>query len=257
MEALRMLARKICYRMWTALFVLIVLTLICVTSADLSASAKKKKAKGDPDFTPLMTAAFNCDLNQVTTLLQQGLDVKAIDAEGNDALTVASTQRTMDKKKGFVLECPEVVSALVKAGANPGDATFYQSPELEHQQPTRIAVLRVEDDRENKLDSAKIMEHLTEGVEQALSQRIPRITPVITPHYPILRLKETHQNLKAAGFSDDLEFSLTDCRTKQLLWRRLGASGEARGFITKAFIKGFTVLCEELITMPRYRESEK
>jgi len=249
-----------------------------------------------------MTAAFNCDLNQMTTLLQQGVEVKVIDAEGNDALTVASTQRTMDKKKGFVLECPEVVSALVKAGANPGDAKFYQSPELEHHQPTRIAVLRVEDDRENKIDSAKVMEHLTEGVEQALSQRIPRITPVITPHYPILRLKETRENLKAAGFSDDdvirpdreracsvlgvdtvfeaalkdyshglifnpsilgsksgaiLEFSLTDCRTKQLLWRRIGASSEARGFITKAFIKGDTVLCEQLITMPRYRESEK
>jgi hypothetical protein len=249
-----------------------------------------------------MTAALNCNLNQVTMLLQQGADVKAVDAEGNDALTVASQQRTMDKKQGFLLECPEVVSALVKAGANPEDAKVFQSPQLELHQPKKIAVLRVQDDRENKFDNAKVMEQLTEGVEQALSQKIPRITPVITPHYPIQKLKDTREKLKAAGFSDEdvlrpdreracsvldvdsvfearlkdyshgaffngsilgsksganLELALTDCRTKQLVWRAVGTSSEARGFIVKAFINGYTVLCEQLMTMPRYRESEK
>jgi hypothetical protein len=142
-----------------------------------------------------MLAAMSCNENEVTALLSQGADVKAVDARGNDALTFASTQRTND----LLLQCPKVVLALTKAGADPWKANFYQSPEFNLHQPSMIAVLYVADIRHAKDDRTK---GFTEGVEQSLSQGRPRYTPVTTPHYPIMRLSETREKLKAAGFTD-------------------------------------------------------
>jgi ankyrin repeat protein len=172
--------------------------LLCVAVTHSSARGKnKEEAKAvKPNLTPLMIAALSCDENQVTASLAQGADVKALDARGNDALTFASTQRNKD----MFLQCPNVVSALTKAGADPWKANFYQSPELQLHQPSKIAVLRVQDIRAAKDDRSK---GFAEGVEQALSQGRPRYTPVVTPHYPIMRLSETREQLKAAGFSEE------------------------------------------------------
>ena len=94
-----------------------------------------------PILTPLMLAAMSCDEQEVTALLSQGADVKAVDARGNDALTFASIQRTKD----LTLQCPNVVLALTKAGADPWKANFYQSPEFNLHQPSKIAVIYVAD----------------------------------------------------------------------------------------------------------------
>lgn len=179
---------------WKALAVS---ALMCVAITHSLALGKKKEEPkaATPIFTPLMLAAMSCDETQVTALLSQGADVKAVDARGNDALTFASAQRTKD----LTLQCPNVVLALTKAGADPRKANFYQSPEFNLRQPSKIAVIYVADIRAAKDDRTK---GFTEGVEQALTQRIPRYTPVITPHYPIMRLSETREALKAAGFTD-------------------------------------------------------
>jgi len=173
------------------------MALISIAISDSSAFGKSKDEPKPAKLilTPLMIAALSCDLKQVTTLLSGGADVKATDARGNDALTYASTQRNKD----MFLQCPEVVSALTKAGADPWKANFYQSPDFQLRQPSEIAVLRVEDIREAKDDRSKGFD---EGIEQSLTQGRPRYTPVITPHYPIMKLSETRERLKAAGSSD-------------------------------------------------------
>ena len=53
-----------------------------------------------------------------------------------------------------------------------------------------------------------------------------------------------------------LEFSLRDCRTGELLWKGDGATSEAKGFLF-AGINGYTILCEQLMTMSRYQEPGK
>lgn len=179
---------------WKALAVA---TVMCVAIHSAAFDKKKEEAKVvKPNLTPLMIAALSCNGNEVATLLGQGADAKALDARGNDALTFASVQRTKD----LILECPDVVTALTKAGADPWTANFYQNPELERRRPSKIAVLRVEDARAAKDDRSK---GFAEGVEQALSQGRPRYTPVVTPHYPIMRQSETREKLRAAGFSEE------------------------------------------------------
>jgi len=179
---------------WTALAVSALMFL--AVSCPLAFGKDKKEPVVDkPVLTPLMLAAMSCDEKEVTRLLGQGADVNAVDARGNDALTFASIQRTKD----LTLQCPNVVLALTKSGADPWKANFYQSPEFNFRQPSRIAVIYVADVRGAKDDRTK---GFTEGVEQALTQGRPRYTPVITPHYPIMRLEETREKLKAAGFSD-------------------------------------------------------
>jgi hypothetical protein len=177
---------------------LAVSTLVCVAiTHSLALGKKKEEAKvAKPNLTPLMIAALTCNANAVTQLLGQGADVKALDDRGNDALTFASAQRTKD----LTLQCPDIVSALTKAGADPWTANFYQNPELERRRPSKIAVLRVEDIRAAKDDRSK---GFAEGVEQALTQGRPRYTVVVTPHYPIMRQRETREKLRAAGFSEE------------------------------------------------------
>ena len=179
---------------WKALAVS---ALMCVAITHSLAEGKNKEPATvvKPNLTPLMLAAMSCDEKEVTALLSQGADVKAVDARGNDALTFASIQRTKD----LTLQCPNVVLALTKAGADPWKANFYQSPEFNLRQPSKIAVIYVADIRGDKDDRSK---GFTEGVEQALTQGMPRYTAVTTPHYPIMRLSETRELLKAAGFTD-------------------------------------------------------
>jgi len=179
---------------WKALTVS-VLMCVAITHSLAQGKNKGKAPVTEPIFTPLMLAAMSCNEKDVTALLSQGADVKAVDARGNDALTFASAQRTKD----LLLQCPNVVRALTKAGADPWKANFYQSPEFNLHQPSKIAVLYVADIRAAKDDRTK---GFTEGVEQSLTQGRPRYTPVTTPHYPIIRLSETREKLKASGFTD-------------------------------------------------------
>jgi hypothetical protein len=188
--------------------VLIISVLIAVPVSP--SSAQKKKNKGTKsDATPLIAAASNCNLDALNALLRQGVDFKARDAAGRDALTFASLQRT----KQLDLQCPDVVLALTKAGADPSAARFYQSPELTLHRPKEIAVLRVEDIRESKDKKRVKLEDLANGAEEALSQRRLRISPdgfaaggvpvlVVPASYPIMKLSETRQKLMAAGFSE-------------------------------------------------------
>jgi ankyrin repeat protein len=50
-----------------------------------------------------------------------------------------------------------------------------------------------------------------------------------------------------------MDYSLTDCRTGELLWRNAPAPiSEERGWIVRGFISGSTTMCEVGITLPRY-----
>ena len=245
------------------------------------------------DLTPLMTAALSCDASGVTAALQQGGNVDARDSAGNTALAFASVNR----EKDLSLQCPDVVTALVKAGADPWTSRYYQVPDFEQRKPSKIAVLRVEDIRSDKYDNSKVEEKFAEGIEQALSHSRPRVANVTTPHYPILTLRETREKLTAAGFQGNelehpdrkracaalgvdsvieavvkdyghgvtvsevvgsygearLEYWLTDCRTGDLMWTSdPGLAAEKRGLIAKALLNGFTMICEQTLTLPRF-----
>jgi hypothetical protein len=191
-----------------------------------------------------------------------------------------------------------VVSTLLKAGADPWKARYFQIPGFEQHKPSKIAVLRVEDIRSVKDDKSKIEEKFAEGIEQALSHSRTRMAQVTAPHYPILTLRETRDKLTASGFQSDelehpdrkracgalgvdavmeavvkdyghgfyfdgeilgthgeatLQYWLSDCRTGELMWTSdPGLVGEVRGFLAKAFLNGFTVICEQTLTLPRF-----
>ncbi len=50
-----------------------------------------------------------------------------------------------------------------------------------------------------------------------------------------------------------LEYWLTDCRSGELIWTSdPGLVGEKRGFLAKALLNGFTLICEQTITLPRF-----
>ena len=250
--------------------------------------------EGKADLTPLMTAALSCDGSQVSSLLQQGADVKARDSAGNDALTFAAVNRDKD----LALKCPDVVSDLVKAGADPWHTRYYQAPDFQEHKPSKIAVLRVEDIRTNKDEKSNLAEKFAVGIEHALSQSQARIAAVTVPHYPVETLAETRDKLAAAGFQGNdlthpdrkracsvlgvdsvfeavvkdyghgflfngnilgthgessLEYWLTDCKSGELLWTSdPGMAGQQLGFLAKAFVNGFTVICEQTITLPRF-----
>jgi hypothetical protein len=151
---------------------------------------------GKADLTPLMAAALSCDSSQVSALLLHGADIKARDSAGNDALSFAAVNRNKD----LSLKCPDVVSELVKAGADPWTARYYQTPDFQERKPSRIAILRVEDIRTEKDENSKVAEKFTDGIEHALSQSRARVAQVTVPHYPISTLAETRDKLAAAGF---------------------------------------------------------
>jgi hypothetical protein len=205
----KLLDHMMIHRSRLACGVLILSGLMAVPVSRLS--AERKKVQGTKsDATPLITAASNCNVNEVNALLGQGADFKGHDAAGRDALTFASLQRT----KHLELQCPDVVSALTKAGADPSAARFYQSPELTQHQPKQIAVLRIEDIRGSNTKKRVKLEALISGVEEALSQKRLRmsihgfaaggISVLVAPaSYPIMKLSETRQKLMAAGFSEE------------------------------------------------------
>ncbi len=191
-------------RMWQAMAVAAV---VCAAVVHLPAKEGNNK-KTKADLTPLMVAASNCKVDEVKALLGQGADFKAVDGEGRDALTYASIQRT----KNLALKCPEVVLALTTAGADPWAARYYQSPELTLHPPTKVAVLRVTDERVTADNKANI-EKFANDVEEVLSQKHLKFknegfvagirVPVAAVHYPIMPLNETLQKLRAAGFSEE------------------------------------------------------
>lgn len=189
------------------LYAFTVSCLLCAAALHLSAKEREHR-KSKAGQTPLMLAAWNCELDEVKTLLGQGADIKAVDADGRDALTYASTERT----KNLSLKCPDVVTALTTAGADPRAARYYQSPELTLRPPTRVAVLRVTDERVTPDNKANI-EKFANDVESVLSQAHLKFknegfaagfpVPVAAVHYPIMPLGETLQKLRAAGFSEE------------------------------------------------------
>jgi hypothetical protein len=155
--------------------------------------------------TPLMAAAGHCDLQTVRSLLTPSADLSAVDAQGRDALSHAS----LNVNNGFsyakvrTLKCPDVVVALRQAGADPWRAKFYQSPRLIDKRPQMIALLSVEDDRENKGDSANVTQNLTHAVEDTLKAKVTWVKGGhIALRYPIMKLDEVRQKLRTAGFSD-------------------------------------------------------
>lgn len=188
-----------------ALLISALISLLVVPS-----SGKRKDEKGTKSIaTPLIAAASNCNLDEVNALLKQGADFKAHDEEGRDALTFASLQRA----KNLHLQCPDVVLALTKVGADPSGARFYQSPDLTVHPPKEIAVLRIEDIRQSEKKKPVKISDVANGAEEALSQRRLRISihgfaaggiPVLVEpaSYPIMKLSETQQKLVAAGFSE-------------------------------------------------------
>ena len=136
---------------------------ICFEPAPLAAQGislpkprTEDQAKG---ITPLMVAAANCKLDTLEALLASNPDVNAVYSEGYNALSYAHQLHWGG------LKCPEIVARLIKGGADPWSARLFQNPILKTTIINKIAVLRVEDVRNNKADSAKLIDKLTHAVE--------------------------------------------------------------------------------------------
>jgi hypothetical protein len=241
------------------------------------AEAKSKKEVPTTGPEGLRYAAVACDLPTLKTLIASGVDISAADASGFDALSRASLNRHDMREKlqfGWKLICPQAVEALTGAGADPWKAKFYQNPRLDELQPGMIAVIRVEDNRRDKGQSEKLMEEMTDGVEQQLAGHVARNSPRLG--YPVLSLNEARKRLLASGFSAEdaiapdrikackalgvdsvfeasledyrsrsagivsaagmrLKFALIDCKGGELLWRSDQDYTLAEGFLVRSF----------------------
>lgn len=238
----------------------------------LGAEAKSHKTHPTTGVEGLMYAAGKCDLPALKSVIASGVNVSGTDA-GSDALRVASLNRKLrgNRKTWWMLKCPAVVAALTEAGADPWKATFYQNPSLDQHRPNMIAVIRVEDNREQKGESEKIIADMTDGVELQLHH-----DHVNHLGYPIVALNEVRQKLRTSGFSAEdtiapdrvkackalgadsvfeasledfrsksigitssagvtMRFVLTDCKTGDLLWRADQYYTLAEGFLASAF----------------------
>ncbi|MGA7343670.1 MAG: ankyrin repeat domain-containing protein, partial [Terracidiphilus sp.] len=137
----------------TRIYAALILGIFTAAVASEGAGAKShKKAPPTTGTEGLLYAAGACDLPTLKTIIASGVDVSATDADGYDALSRASINRDdgLRSRTRWKLNCPAAVIALTQAGANPWKARFYQNPRLEENRPEMIAVIRVEDNRENK-----------------------------------------------------------------------------------------------------------
>lgn len=251
----------------------------CVLTTGFSSqSAQAKKHKND------RANGEGCD-QTYKALIASGADLAATDANGLDALSRASSDRDLrlfnlwgthrpKVRTALKLNCPAAVQDLTEAGADPWKAKFYQNPRLNETQPQSIAVIRVDDNRENKGDSEKLLGQMTTAVELQLSASGG--TRPFRLLYPIVRLSEVRQKFLAAGFTVEeavapdrvkackalgadsvfeasledyrsrnlgvafatgmrMKFALTDCKTGELLWRSDQDYAAAVGLIIKAF----------------------
>lgn len=236
---------------------LVILGFALVNIAGNRAEAKKHTDTPVSESEKLAIAAENCDMATLQALISSGVSGSTTNANGWDALSRASLNRKNmglknKKKDWWTLKCPAAVAALTHAGADPLKAKFYQNPELDERRPQMIAVLRIGDNREQKGDSDKLIDEMTDAVE----------TQLHNGHhlgYPIIQLSDVRQKLLASGFSAQetmapdrakacqvlgvdsvfegslenfkkasagiassagmgLKFILTDCRTQSLLW---------------------------------------
>jgi hypothetical protein len=246
------------------------------------AVAEKPKKVPTTDAEKLDAAIASCDIPALKSLISSGVDISVTDATGYDALSRASLmreERLYKQKVAWKLTCPAAVTSLTEAGADPWKAKFYQSPRLNENQPEMIAIISVEDNRENKGDSERLLQEMTHGVEIQLGG-YSRVGSNRHLAYPILKLSEVRQKLRTSGFSEEdtvapdrlkackalgvdsvfesslesyrsknvgiassagmrMKFTLTDCKTGELLWRSdqdytlatgwlIGASGGAK-----------------------------
>jgi len=240
--------------------------------------SEAKRNKDQEDATEkLASAARSCDMPTLKALVASSVNVSAKSADGHDALSLASLNRkekySAGKRERWTLKCPAAVVALTEAGADPWKSDFYQNPRLDGNRPEMIAVISVEDNREKKADSEKIIDEMTSAIEIQLHGS-PRSSHL---GYPILGLEEVKQKLRTSGFSAEdtmapdrvkacktlavdsvfeasledfrtknigviwdttgmtMKFSLTDCQTGELLWRSDEYYALFRGLLLKAF----------------------
>lgn len=245
----------------TRLYSILILSTVTIGFAQQGAEAKSKKKDQ-------MTSGA-CD-QSFKAVVASGGDLSATDANGFDVLSRASLDRDSTLfnawgvhhpmiKTAMKLNCPSAVSVLTTGGADPWKTKFYQSPRLNESQPDSIAVISIEDQRESKGKSEKLIGQMTAAVELQLSGSA---SPLHGFHlgYPIMRLSEVRQKLLAAGFSLEdamapdrmkackalgadsvfeasledyrsrnvgvasaaamrMKFALTDCKTGELLWK--------------------------------------
>ncbi len=273
-------------------FAMLVL-LASITAFGWTAEAKTKQAP-TTDTGRLIAAASSCDLTKMKSLIDAGTDVNAIDATGFDVLSRASqdvyplARTRFGLKKQYRLKCPDAVTMLTKAGANPRKAKVYHNPKIDEDQPSLTAIVSVQDARETKGGGLAVDEKLAKAVEDDLRYG----------HYPIIRLEEVRQKLRTAGLSEDetlnpdrmkackvlgadavvdatlkdfrkkdigiqvasgssIEINITDCGTGELLYRSdIGNINESRGFIARAFVSEFDMAVQAAIIIPVY-EREK
>jgi hypothetical protein len=238
-----------------------------------------RKEKSHPTTGPegLFYAAGGCVMPLLKSLIASGVSLTVTDAQGFDALSHASLNRDMrpyKPKTAYKLNCPQAVTALTEAGADPWKAGLYQNPSLNDTQPETIAVISVTDNRAEKGKSEKIMQEMTHGVELQLHGG--HGPGKLHLSYPIVPLNDARQKLLAAGFSADeaiapdrtkackvlgtdsvfeasledyrsknvgvassagmrMKFALTDCKTGNLLWRSDQNYSLAVGFLIGTF----------------------
>ncbi|MGA2965929.1 MAG: ankyrin repeat domain-containing protein [Terriglobales bacterium] len=268
------------------LYAALLLGIVTMGVAWQRAEAKHKKDQDNAQVTDtekLASAAESCDMPTLKALIASGVNFNAKNANGYNALSRASLNRFIQKgwrkvKGGkinwWTLVCSSAVTALTEAGADPWKASFYQNPRLDENRPAMIAVIRVEDNREKKGDSDKIIDEMTDAVETQLHGH-----HWLNLGYPILGLNEVRQKLRTFGFSAEdtmapdrtkackalavdsvfeasledfqgssigvvsasemrMKFTLTDCQTGALLWRSHKNHWASEGALFRAFAGG-------------------
>ena len=272
----------------------ICLLLVATAGNELGRTSKPEtKDATQTDVARLSAAAKSCNIETMRALIAGGVDVNATDDDGYSALSYASKHKAWTNK----LKCPEAVSVLTQAGADPWKSRHYQNPRLNNETPQLIGVITVEDRRETKENSPEVVPGLTKTIQTILHDKRSLREAGAVLGYPILRLDEVRQKLGAAGWSGQetnhpdpikacgilgadavfeavlkafssrdlivrkstgaaLEFTLTDCRTGELLWRTDNYFEEARlGLLTRALQSNWSnLLSEGIINFPRYQK---
>jgi ankyrin repeat protein len=130
------------------------IALLCVTAAGSAAAAEADAPRTPDGSTPLMSAAFEGDVEKATRLLKEGADVKAVNSYGVNAMQLAADTANT-----------ELIRLLLKAGADP------ESPNADGETALHAVA------RSGNVDAAKLL--LKAGAKVNSRERFGEQTPLM------------------------------------------------------------------------------
>lgn len=224
-------------------------------------------------ITVLMVAAATGHINVLQLLLSVGADINAKNEDGYDALSMASEiiyvlgNFGQGKKKVGLPKFPEVIAALLKAGASPDNALTFIDPNYIENAPNSFTILPVKDLRttkEKEKSSAlaekfgndlakefKSRKYKIQNPKEAqkklgISDTVTSIDRSFACHelgtdgiMQVELLSSSKLNIGVAAFSGmEVSLSLVDCKSGKIIWKHFYIYTEERGFILAAFMSG-------------------